>query len=723
MESSPLEFARPLWLYAGPVVCVLLAWLMLAFGRKREADLAKLVHPRFRQRLMPGLSPRLVLTKRSLWLLAVLLLFTAVAGPRKGYEWREVKRRGIDILFAVDTSRSMLAEDLAPNRLERAKMGIHDFIGRLKGDRVGLIPFAGSSYALCPLTLDYDAFRQSLDALDTDLIPRQGTDVASAIREAERLFAEKGTHHRILVLITDGEDLQGDALDAAKEAKKNGMTIYPVGVGSTEGATIPLRLADGRQDFVRDEAGTPVRTKLDEAMLQKIAQETGGLYAVLGRGAEGLDTIYREKLRLVPQNEMDSRMEKIPLERFEWPLAAALLLLLMEFLLPDRRRAAKVRALPSAARRHAVPASTALLAAALLLAIPENAGAAEDPRALYNEGTAAYSAGDFTKASERLRASLLTPDLKLQNRAYYNLGNTLYRIGQAAQSNAPEETMKTWEEALKHFSDALALDATDADARHNQEVVQRKLGELKKQQEKKDDQQKDDQKKDQKEEEKDQEKKDEEKKDQQPQQNGENEKKEGGKKSGGDSKDQQGKDAGKNQGQQNSGQQGGDQEKEAPNAGKKQGSEKSDETKIDEATGKTMPEGSGAEKKEGEEQQGGKNGDKKDETGAGAEKKDKQKTGGGKEKQAEAKSGEEKKDGQEQKAAEASGADKEAKDQQGEQTGISEERRTPGEMTKTEARQLLQALRGDARTVIPLERPDPRRRFRDPASTTKGKTW
>ncbi len=682
MESSPLEFARPFWLLAGLVVCVLLAWLMRVFALKREADLAKLVHPRFRQRLLPGHSPRLVLVKRSLWLLAVLLLFTAVAGPRKGYDWREVKRRGIDLLFAVDTSKSMLAEDLAPNRLERARMGIHDFIGRLKGDRVGLIPFAGSSYALCPLTLDYDAFRESLDALDTDLIPRKGTDVASAIREADRLFAEKGNTHRILVLITDGEDLQGDALDAAKDAKKNGMTIYPVGVGSAEGVNIPVRLPNGQKDFVRDEAGNPVTTKLDESTLRKLAEETGGLYAALGRGAEGLDTIYREKLRLVPQNELESRMEKVPQERFEWPLGAALLLLLVEFLLPDRRREVKVRALPSAARRHAVPAATALLA---LMLLSEGAGAAEDPRAIYNEGTTAYTAGDFPKAAERLKASLNTPDLKLQNLAYYNLGNTLYRIGQAAQSKTPEETIKSWEAAIKAYGDALALNATDADARFNQELVQRKLDELKKQQEKQDDQ-----KQDPKDEKKDQEKKDEEK------------------------KDQQGKDGEKSEDKQNSEQQSGEQ---------KQDGQQNDDKKSDEPTGKPKPEEGGKEKKDDQQQQAGKDGEKKDEAGAGAEKKDDQKPGGEDGKSAGAKSGDEKKDGKEQQAAEAKEGGKDSKEQQIEEGSASEERRTPGEMTKMEARQLLQALKGDQRTVIPLERPDPRRRFRDPNNSIKGKTW
>ena len=301
MEDSPLEFARIYWLYAGVGLCVAIVALFFLFDRRREEALAKLVHSRFRRRLVPGHSPGMVRVKRSLWVLGVLLLGVAAAGPRKGYEEREVRRKGIDILFAIDTSRSMLAEDLTPNRLERARMGIHDFLSRLEGDRVGLIPFAGSSLALCPLTTDYDAFRDGLDALNTDIIPRQGTDVASAIREAERLFAEQNNNYRVLVLITDGEDLQGDAIQEAEAAAKNGTRIYPIGVGSTEGATIPLRQEDGTTELVRDDKGNPVVTKLDEETLKKIAGLTGGLYAPLGRGAEGLDTVYREKLRLVPK--------------------------------------------------------------------------------------------------------------------------------------------------------------------------------------------------------------------------------------------------------------------------------------------------------------------------------------------------------------------------------------------------------------------------------------
>ena len=471
MDDSSLHFAQPIWILAGIIICAGIIALFIRFDRRRESDLAKLIHPRFRQRLTEGFSPRLRNIKRGLWVLAVLLAFAAIARPQKGYEWRDVKRKGIDILFAVDTSRSMLAEDLTPNRLERARLGILDFVARLEGDRVGLIPFAGSAFALCPLTLDYDAFRESLNALDTDLIPRQGTDLASAIKEAERLFDENGNNHRVLVLLTDGEDLQGAVIDAARDAAKKGMAIHTVGVGSPEGATIPIRFQNGGADYVRDEAGKVVRTTLDETTLKKIAAETDGLYVALGRGAEGLNTIYQERLRLVPKSELNQRLERIPLERFEWPLGAALALLLLEFFIGDRRRAKKVR-LPATARKPGIaPQAPAIIVLGFIASgmtetqAGEGVAAKQDSRRIYNEGTEAYTKGDFTKAAESLRASLRTQDLALQQRSYYNLGNTLYRTGQGSLEKDPEATIKTWQESIKAYQDALALNDADDDAR------------------------------------------------------------------------------------------------------------------------------------------------------------------------------------------------------------------------------------------------------------------
>jgi Ca-activated chloride channel homolog len=639
-EDSSLHFAQPLWILAGLLVCAGLAFLFVRFDRRRESDLAKLIHPRFRERLTAGFSPRLRRVKRALWLLAVLLIFTAIARPLKGYEWREVKRRGIDILFAVDTSRSMLAEDLTPNRLERARLGILDFVGRLEGDRVGLIPFAGSAFALCPLTLDYDAFRESLDALNTDLIPRQGTDLASAIKEAERLFDETGNNHRVLVLLTDGEDLQGDVIDAARAAADKGMAIHTIGVGGAEGARIPIRYQNGRTDFVRDTNGQVVETKLDESTLRKIAEATGALYVPLGRGAEGLDTIYQEKLRLVPKSERDQRLERVPLERFEWPLGAAVFLLLLEFFITDRRRLKTDRILSS------VPKVAAALMAFLTVGIPSVK--AEDPRKVYNEGTKAYTNGNFTKATESLKASLRTPDLALQQRSYYNLGNTLYRTGQGSLEKDPKAAIKSWEESVKAYQDALALDPADADALYNKELVEKKLEELKKQQEQKDDQKSGDDQKD--EEKKDEEKKDQEKKDQ--------EKKE---------------------------------ESGEPEEEKKPGEEK--DSKDGQKSDEKKPE-------EGKDPKDEKPGEQKDDQ----EKKEAEKPG-------EEKSPEQGKDPKE--------GEQEGEERKGE---MSNERAQKQEMTPEEAKQLLEALRQDKRTVVPIE-PQRRGRFLTPDNSTKGKTW
>ena len=635
MDDTSLHFAQPIWMIVGLIVCAAIVGLFVRFDRRRESDLSKLIHPRFRQRLTEGFSPRLRNLKRGLWLLAVMLIFGAIARPQMGYEWHEVKRKGIDILFAVDTSRSMLAEDLTPSRLERARLGIIDFVARLEGDRVGLIPFAGSAFALCPLTLDYDAFRESLNALDTDLIPRQGTDLASAIKEAERLFDENGNNHRVLVLLTDGEDLQGSVIDAAKAAAKKGMAIYTVGVGSPEGAKIPLRDQYGRTDFVRDGNGKVVRTTLDEMTLKKIADETNGLYVALGRGAEGLNTIYQEKLRLVPKSELSQRMERIPLERFGWPLGFAVGLLLLEFFIKDRLRAKKAR-----------PSAAALLLLGLTAVSVSKARAAEaptakvDPRQTYNQGTEAYNEGDFPKATESLRASLKTQDLTLQQRSYYNLGNSLYRTGQGSLAKDPEATMKTWGESLKAYQDALALNSADEDAQYNKALVEKKIEALK-QQQKKDDKKDDKDQKDSKE-----------------------------SKDGKDPKDD--KDS-------------------------KEGKDSMDQKDAQD----------GKDSKDGKDPKDGKDASDPKDAKDDKEMKDGKVPNGDKDKAEQAT--EDSKKGQEKPGEENAGE-------------VGNERVQKQEMTAEEAKQLLETLREDERTVIPIEQPR-RTRFSNPDNSTNGKTW
>ena len=674
MDDTSLQFAQPIWMIVGLFVCMGIVGLFIRFDRRRESDLSKLIHPRFRQRLTEGFSPRLRNLKRGLWVFAVMLLFVAIARPQMGYEWHEVKRKGIDILFAVDTSRSMLAEDLTPSRLERARLGIIDFVARLEGDRVGLIPFAGSAFALCPLTLDYDAFRESLNALDTDLIPRQGTDLASAIKEAERLFDENGNNHRVLVLLTDGEDLQGSVIDAAKAAAKKGMAIYTVGVGSPEGAKIPVQDRYGRTDFVRDENGKVVRTTLDETTLKKIAEETNGLYVALGRGAEGLNTIYQERLRLVPKSELNQRMERIPLERFEWPLGLAVGLLLLEFFIKDRLRAKKARS-----------SFTALLLLGLMAISMSKARATEassakaDPRQIYNQGTEAYAKGDFSKASESLRASLKTQDLTLQQRSYYNLGNSLYRTGQGSLEKDPEATMKTWEESLKAYQDALALNSADEDAQYNKGLVEKKIEALK-QQQKKDDKKDDKDSKDSKD---DKDKKsDKDQKDSKESKDGKDPKDDKDSKDGKDQKDNKDSKEGKDSKDQKDGQDGKD-----PKDAK------------DTKEGKDAPDPKDA--KDGEKPKDDK------------ESKDAKEMKDGKD-------AKEEKDKAEQAVADSKkGEEKPGEEKVG---SVSNERVQKQEMTAEEAKQLLETLREDERTVIPIPQPQ-RTRFATPDNSTNGKTW
>ncbi|HEY2344099.1 MAG TPA: VWA domain-containing protein, partial [Chthoniobacteraceae bacterium] len=264
-----MQFAQPLWLIVGAVACALLAWQYRRFDRAQRAALAQFAGARLLDKLTSSVSPGRRRVKRALFTLGVGLLFVALARPQAGFEWQETHRKGLEILFAVDTSKSMLAEDVKPSRLARAKLAVTDLVAKLNGDGVGLLAFAGNGFLQCPVTLDYDAFQESLDALDTNTIPRGGTDIASAIREAEAVFQTRSAADKILVLITDGEDLGGEGIAAAEEAAKHGVKIFTVGVGSAAGELIPVPNENGGVEFAKDENGQLVKSHLDEATLKK----------------------------------------------------------------------------------------------------------------------------------------------------------------------------------------------------------------------------------------------------------------------------------------------------------------------------------------------------------------------------------------------------------------------------------------------------------------------
>lgn len=526
-----MKFAEPIWLLAGLIACGALVWTWRRYDARQRAALATFASSHLHAQLTASFSTVKRNWKRGLFLAAIACLFVALARPQAGYRWEEVTRRGIEVIFAVDTSRSMLTPDVKPERLTRAKLAVDDFASKMNGDGVGLIAFAGNAFLQCPITLDYDAFHESLAALDTTIIPRGGTDIASAIQEAQAALQNRPSTDKVLVLLTDGEDLDGHALDAAKAAAKDGLKICTVGVGTANGDLIPIP-ADQGGGFVKDDSGQFVKSHLDEAGLKAIAAATGGIYAPLGAQGQGLDTIYQQALAPLAKHDLASRKQRVYTERYQWPLALSLLLLLTSASVGTRRRIARKVEAPAATVKlkpnlMTQPAA-ALLGALLFLPIlnarastttaekayqkgdysvaqQEYAAAAQrnpkQPDLVFNAGTAAYKAGQFPQAAEAFQQSLgekpsADPKrLGAQEDAYYDLGNTLYRTGQKTQSANPKQTIQTWEQAIKTYDAALQLRANDTDAKFNRDLVQKKLDELKKQQQQQDQKQKQDQNK------------------------------------------------------------------------------------------------------------------------------------------------------------------------------------------------------------------------------------
>jgi len=513
-------FIAPVWLLVGFFAVIAVVLLEIGAWRRRREAMRLFAASHLVAALTGSLSPLKRLLKAVLLVLAVGLLFVAMARPHLFFDWQEDSRTGLDLLIAVDCSRSMLTEDVKPNRIERAKLAIADFADHLPDNRLGLIAFAGDAFLQCPLTLDHDAFQTAVSELDTDTIPRPGTDIATAIDQAVDAFKSQPNNQKILILVTDGEDLEGRVLDSARNAAQNELKIYTVGVGTANGDRIPERDDAGMIQYHQDTSGQEVVSKLDENTLRQIADITGGAYAALGQRGEGLDEIYRRYIEPLPKQNLEERREKIPIEQFEWPLALAILLLMWEFMTNERAKspAAAASPLPGPARRpprrnpnrNAV-ATTPVIALGLLLFAATGTARASDADTAerdyksgqyeqamtnyqkaaegdpsrndlqYDRGAAAYKAGEYSEAEEAFRQALETPDLNLQENIYYNLGNAQFEHGQAMQKVNTKKTISLWEQALHSYDSALKLKTT-ADAKHNYEYVKEKLEELKKQQ-------------------------------------------------------------------------------------------------------------------------------------------------------------------------------------------------------------------------------------------------
>ena len=496
-----VRFAHPWWLPIGILACLLLWFWWHRMAHRRQRLLARFAAPSLLDTLTASVCPLRRTAKNLLVTGAVFCCFVALAEPRYGSRWIDVKHKGIDILFALDTSRSMLAPDVRPSRLERGKLAIMDFVDDLQGDRIGLLPFAGTSHLLCPLTADYQAFNQSLQAVDSTLLPVGGTDIGGAIEAAEAVLANDA-NHKLLVVVTDGEDLGADGAAAAQRAHSRGMTIFTVGVGTAAGELIPDRAGGG---FVKDSSGAYVRSRLDRQALRTIAEQGGGIYEDLGNRGEGLATVYRERLALIPEKEFAEKRTKVPISRSEWPLALAVALLCGDFLLSGRKRQRPLhRAIARLARLRKAHTIGLLLAAGSALLGPAPAAASDGERAfaagdyqkaetfyrqrlrddpdnpalLYNTGSAAYKNERFTEAVDAFRRAIAAADPALQEKAYFNQGNAWYRIGEQTRQTAAKQTIEAWRNAEAAFAAALALNPENQDAAANRDFVTEQLKRL-----------------------------------------------------------------------------------------------------------------------------------------------------------------------------------------------------------------------------------------------------
>lgn len=306
----------------------------------RSRSIRRLGNPAMLRRMMPGYSEPLIWLKTSLLLVAFALLVVGWANPQWGSKKEKAKRKGVDVFIALDISQSMLAEDIAPSRLERAKRFAQNLITAMNGNRVGLLFFAGNAYLQMPLTTDYAAAELFLRSANTDLAATQGTAIGEAVDLAMRSFEANDKFHRALVLISDGENHDDEAIEKVTEASEKGLLIFTAGIGTVEGGLIPVNVG-GRQDYKRDDSGNPVRSRLDEKLLQNLSEKANGAYFNIGiDGEEIVLEELRSKVEKMEKREFEQRSFTEFESYFQYFLGAALCLLLLEFFSERRKQSA-----------------------------------------------------------------------------------------------------------------------------------------------------------------------------------------------------------------------------------------------------------------------------------------------------------------------------------------------------------------------------------------------
>jgi Ca-activated chloride channel homolog len=325
--ENPLALVYILW--ALPAIVL---FFLLAGGSKIRAMNNFIRYPLWRE-VAESYNKRRDYAAKGLLALSVLLLLTAFARPQIGFSWRELQQKGLDIIFAIDVSKSMIAEDIMPNRLARVKIAAEDIISGLAGSRLGIVAFAGEAFLQCPLTFDYDAFRSVLLDIDTETIPTGGTSIGSAIFECIESF-EKGTAgYKAIILVSDGEEHRDSAIDAARRAREANVKIFCLGVGSPSGAYLPVIDKRGQKGFIKDNSGRNILSRLNEELLKEVAFITGGSYIRSSPIDFGLDILYEQEISRMKTRQIKEKMTKKYNEYFQLPILIAIALLMLEMVI------------------------------------------------------------------------------------------------------------------------------------------------------------------------------------------------------------------------------------------------------------------------------------------------------------------------------------------------------------------------------------------------------
>ncbi|MFZ1978820.1 MAG: VWA domain-containing protein, partial [Bacteroidota bacterium] len=365
--------------------------------------------------MAPAASLAKTIVKQAIVLLIIAGILLALANPLVGTRLEEVKREGIDLFVVLDVSLSMKCEDIRPSRLEKAKRDISDLLKKLAGDRVGLIVFAGEAFVQFPLTSDYSAADLFLSAIDVDAVPVPGTMIGSGIELSLKSFTQDAPTQKAIVVVSDGENTEGDVLGAVEDAKKAGVRVYAVGMGTPEGGPIPVYDQNGnRTDYKHDQSGNIVLTKLDESMLQQIASSSGGTYHRGTSAGNEIDDIFKE-LGSLQKVQFGSKQVAGYESRYQYPLGFAILLIIIDLLLSKRRGKIFARL------KRFIPGFTAVL----LLMCTASPVRSQSVHALVKDGNDAYEKGKYEDAEVGYKKAL-EKDSKSKE-AHFNLGDAYYK--------------------------------------------------------------------------------------------------------------------------------------------------------------------------------------------------------------------------------------------------------------------------------------------------------